>query len=243
MPEAIIIISLAVAFYLVLRHYPEAKGEESGGFNLRQLFSKLSARRRKKLQGYIEEEIKKGQEDLIAPIEIDEAKTKFHAYNDDLARLLYEAEKALSENDLRKSEEMALSALSLDRRCSYAYVIIGNVSLERGQFSEAREAYGTAIKCDNEEAEAYFGLGLILVKEENLSNAVENLYKAVSLDRSHANWYAELGKAYSELRQFAKAAKYFKKAASLDIENNEYKKLVSEAEEKQRSHAHVARMK
>jgi len=243
LPEVIIIISLAVAFYLVLRHYPEAKGTEGGNFSLRQLFSKLSARRRRKIEGFIEEEIKKGQEDLIAPIEIDEAKTKFHEYNDELARLLYEAEKALAENDLRKAEELAISALTIEKRCSYAYVIIGNVSYERGQFSEAQEAYGTAIKCDNEEAEAYFGLGMILVKEENLSNAVESLYKAVTIDRSHANWYGELGKAYLELRQFAKAAKYFKKAASLDIENNEYKKLVSEAEEKQRSHAHVARMK
>lgn len=247
MLEILIIICLAGALFLALKNFAKTGKER---FSVENISVRDEPKKKwwsfwheKPKNNYedIMQEIEKNQAGIVAPSEINQVKEQYKEENPEVAKFLYEADLALMRNDLREAENLAVEAISKEKKCAQAYVIIGKVAKERGAFAEARESYKAALKCDREAAEAYFGLGQVDLREENISSAIENLQKSVAIERGHADWYAELGKAYSEVRQFAKAAKYFKKAVSLDLENKEYKKLSNEAEEKKRAHSTVYR--
>lgn len=243
MLEVIIILCLAGALYLLLKHYPDAKtlkfpvSRES----LSQFIGKFKFKG-KNISQEIAEEIARGQEDIITPKEIEDAAVNF-AEDPELAKILIHADKLFAEGDLRGAEDKAIEAIGHNKKSAKAYALIGKIASHRGQFSESEEAYRAALKCNPDFAEAYFGLGKLEMREENFTEATELLAKCIVLDKNHPEWYAELGKAYNEIRQYAKAAKAFKRATSLDMDNKDYKDLASEAEEKQKSHSIYTRSK
>ncbi len=241
MLEILIVLCLAGALYLLLRHYPDAK---SFKFPIsREAFSQFFGRfgmKDKTIHEEIAMEIDRGQNDIVSPLEIQNVVESYNE-NPEIAELLCQADKCYIDSDLRGAEDKAVEAIGKNKRCAKAYVVIGNVAYARGQFDEAKEAYKTAIKCDAEIAEAFFGLGEVEYRLENFTEATDLLMKSVVLEKGHADWYAELGKAYLEIRQYAKAAKALRHAASLDIDNKEYRDLALKAEEKQKSHSFYTR--
>lgn len=250
MLEIGIIVCLAGALFLALKNYsrtgedtiidiPEGLKNEDGK---KQAYFKFSFLRKPKDKD-IMKEIDKNKAEIIPPSEINKAILSFKEDDPELAKCLYEADLAFMRNDLRGAEDLAIEAISKDKKCASAYLIVGKVAKERGSFDEAKESYLVALKCDPNIAEAYFGLGMIDSRNENYSVAIENLQKAVNIERGHADWYAELGKAYMQIRQYVKACKALKKAASLDIDNKEYRLLAAEAEEKMRNISRAYRMR
>jgi len=250
--ESAIIVILAAAFFLVLRHYPEVSESKISFWKDWQkkliLGTKSFMAQRKKRQiEKIKQEISRPEPEItfdnVNKLPELSIQQKYSKLPPELVRILCSADEALINNDLREAEDKAIEAITKDKRCAGAYVIIGKVAFSRGEFDDSKEAYKTALKCDADQAEAYYGLGQINHREENYQECIDNYSNALNLEKSRADWYADFGNAYMEIRQFAKAAKAFKKASSIDIENREYKDLASEAEEKQRAHASVARMK
>ncbi|HOX40910.1 MAG TPA: hypothetical protein PK263_01805 [bacterium] len=242
MLEVFIIIFLALGLFMVLRHYPEAKslgsGEKNTSNNFRNLFAKIPRSLENRSRGKDAVTV-----DPLPEVNIVNAPKRFSDLSPEVVEKLELAEEALVKNDLREVEEKALEAISLNKRCGEAYLLMAKVAYTRGQFDDARDALKVAMKCNKELAEVYFYLGLVEARTGNNSKAVENLERATIFEKGHADWYCELGKAYNEVRQFSKAAKVFKKAASLDIENDEYKTLATEAESKIRSHSSYFRMR
>lgn len=245
MLEIIIIICLSFALFLLLRHYPEAKGLnlEAGKSNLKRVFSYLKKFKREKNYKAIEAIISDGQENIIAPAEIEDASRRFEEEDPDLAQLLLQANEAFTLNDLRVAEDKALEVVIGNKRSAQAYLLLGKIAFMRGQYEDAKEALKTALRCNNDMGEAHFYLGKIEYRNDNLSGAIDSFQKSIYAEKGHADWYAELGKAYMEVRQYAKAAKVLKRASSLDIDNLEYKNLASEAEDKQRTHSLYSRNK
>lgn len=244
MLEIAIIICIALILFIVLRNFPKTalsgsiglERVQSGSSDIMGFWDKIIPKGKGNNQSVIEE-LDKDKGNIIAPVQIDQAQKSYNEEDPEVARILLEADQAFEENDLRAAEDLAIEALSKEKKCAGAYVIMGKIAQHRGVFEDAKEAYKTAIKCDRESGEGYFGLGIVKLKEENFSEAIHNLQKAVSMDRGVALWHAELGRAYMEVRQFAKAAKSLKRATSLDMENKEYRDLAIEAEEKQRTHS------
>lgn len=248
MLEVLIIICLAISLFLLLRHYPEAK--EAPSYIPRKTFRSLFSYFKKPV-AYLEKEIEAAVTENRAEMGLPESEPepepaairKYGNLDPELAELLCKADELFEINDLREAEERSIEAITKNKRCGDAYLIIGKVAFMRGQFDDAREALRVAIKCDNKLGEAYNYLGKVEMRGGNLSKGVDHLEKAVVFEKGHPDWYADLGKAYMEIRQYAKAAKVLKRAASLDIENKEYKDLASEAEDKQRSHSSYFRGK
>lgn len=247
--EVSIIICLAIALFLVLRRYPEAterKRIRKIKINTAKIFAffhKFLVQNKERIMHEIKQEIIAKQPETLL---VEEPEVEIDPYAElkpEIAKVLYEADEFLINNDLREAESRAIDAISKDKHCGHAYVIVARVALSRGEFDDAREALNVALKCDDQLAEAYLYLGRVCLRQENYQDALENTLGAVSLDRSNADWYAQLGEIYLGIRQFAKAAKAYKKAAAIDITNREYKDLASEAEEKQRAHASVSRMR
>lgn len=243
MLEVIIILCVAGALFLLLRHYPDAKSLKFPVSReaLNQFIGRFKFKG-KNIHKEIAEEIARGQDDIISPKELEDAAINFDE-DPELARILVQADKLHAEGDLRGSEDKALEAIGKNKKCAKAYALIGNIASSRGQFSEAEEAYKAALKCNTDFAEAYFGLGQLELRSENYTEATEHLAKCVALDKNHPDWYAELGRAYMEIRQYAKAAKALKRATSMDMDNKAYRDLADEAEEKQKSHAIYTRSK
>lgn len=248
MLEVSIIICLALAFFLVMRRFPETS--EDGSVSNQKETSRKNGntmwnifKKRENQLDDIKREIARGQEQVVAPSDIDLAQRRFMEADPLLVKDLLEAENALETGDLRTAEDLALNVLKQNKRCAQAYIVVGRVAQARGAFEEAKEAFRVAKKCNPELAELYFGLGEIDLRNENYSDAIENLQRAVILDRSRPDWHATLGKAYMQVRQFARAAKALKRASSMDMDNKEYKELAAEAEEKQRTHAQAFRSK
>lgn len=246
MLEIVIILCLAGALFLLLRHYPQARQTKAfiNKEKVIELFKhlpKLPKIKREKIEEKIQDSIDAGHNKIAIPVEVPEK--IMHNLEPDVADCIKKADEALESNDLRCAEECSIDAISKDKRCFEAYNIIGKVAFSRGQFSDAKEAFKTAIKCDSEYGEPYYYIGVIEVREENMSKAIEHLEKAIVYEKGNAEWYCELGKAYMEVRQYAKAAKVLKRATSLDIDNKEYRDLSTEAEEKQRTHSQYSRYK
>ena len=244
MLEVSIVLCLAAALFLLLRHYPDAKSFKfpisREAFS--QFFGRFSTKKGDSIHEEIALEISKDQANIVSPVEIQNVVESYNE-NPETAELLCQAEKCYIETDLRGAEDKAIEAINKNKRCAKAYIIVGNVAFTRGQFDEAKEAYKTALKCDDTLAEAYFGLGEVELRLENYTEATDLLMKSVVLEKGHADWYAELGKAYLEIRQYAKAAKALRHAASLDIDNKEYRDLALKAEEKQKSHSLYSRFR
>lgn len=258
MLEIGIIICLAISLFFALRNFPKAAlasetrsntigvpriEKPKRSFVLFSIFGKFGARFKREKMDQIQSEITKGQESIITPSDINQAKETFDEEDAEIARILLESENCLLGEKLREAEDLALEAISIDKKCSQAYAIMGKVAFLRNSYTDAKEAFKVALKCNDDNGGAYFGLGQISLSQDNYTEGIENLQKATSCDRNNALWYAELGKAYMGVRQFAKATKALKRAASLDIDNKEYKQLASEVENKQRLHSSVYRFK
>lgn len=244
MLEVIIIICLAVALFLLLRHYPDAK-TLAGFFNsakFGKFFTDFAKSMKKSEAKAMQAEIEKNNQ-IVAPAEVEAAISTFKVDDPELARALHLANESFNLNDLRDAEDKAIEVISKDKRCAEAYVIVGKVAFSRGQYDDAGDAFKTALKCDDSLGEAHYGLGKIELNNDNLTDSIEHLQKAIILEKGNAEWYADLGKAYMEVRQFAKASKALKKASNLDIDNKEYKDLSAVAENKLRSHSMVYRGK
>ncbi len=243
MLEILIIISLAIALFMVLKNFPKTKERnveaEEAAPAKKRFWQKFTPKNVEE----IKEAIASGQKKIVSPGDIDIARKLYMESDPEIARILYEADEAIEKQDLREAENLSLEVLRRDTKCGRAYVVIGKIASLRGSFDDAVEAYKAAVKCNKGIGEAYFGLGEIQMREENFTEAIENLQKAVNIDRGNPRWYAVLGSAFMQVRQYAKAAKSLKRAASLDLDNEEYRDLANEAEDKMRSHATVWRGK
>ena len=244
MLEFIIIICLALALFLLLRHYPDARTLTSffHSVKFRKFFTDFTRGMKKSEIKAVQAEIEKNNQ-VVAPSEVEAAISSFKVDDPELARVLHLANESFVAGDLRDAEDKAIEVIGKDKRCAEAYIIVGKIAFSRGQFSDASDAFKTALKCDDSLGEAHYGLGKIALQDENLTDSIEHLQKAIILEKGNSDWYGDLGKAYMEVRQFAKAAKSFKKASNLDISNKEYRDLAIEAEEKQRTHSFYSRSK
>lgn len=241
--EIAILIVVALILFIILRNFPKTRdnivASERKNNIFVSLYSKLFSRVNKKNEEEIKRAINQGQEKIVSPKEISDAKEKYWTDDPDIAKILYEANKALLDHEYAKAEKKALEALAKDTRCDQAYVFVSEVAMHRKNYDDAREAARAALKCNKDNAHAFAILGEASLFGEKYSDSINNYQKAVNLDRNQAAWQAGLGKAYLEVRQFAKAAKALKRASSLDIDNKDYKRLASLAEDKQKMHTSV----
>ena len=250
MLEVLIILFLAGALFLLLRHYPEAKqvNFSLSKFNFDKFTDFLKSKKGQKrllltsIQPDIAAHIENNVPSMASEFQARVSKV-FVEKNPLLLTSLYKAEEAYLANDLREAESQAIEAITKDKRCGEAYIMMGKIAFYRGEFEDAKESYKAALKCNKNLAEAYYGLGKAEAKEDNFTKAIDHLEKSIALEKGNADWYFELGKCYVGVRQYAKAAKVLKKATSIDIDNKDYKTLAAEAEEKQRTHSIYSRLR
>ena len=246
MLEIAIIITVSLLIILLLKNYPKGYDEMtmSGGNESKmkiKFISKLFENRRLRVEEQIKQSLNNGMTETVSPKEVSNAQDDFGAKDPEIARLLFEANEALIKEDYSEVEKKSLEAISKDKKCDQAYAFIAQIALKKGDLSDSLEAAETSIKCNSDNALAHYVLGEVYFQTEKYNDSIDHYTKATHLSRTNAEWLAGLGKAFLEVRQFSKAAKALKRASMLDINNEEYKKLAVESEEKQKSHSRVFR--
>jgi adenylate cyclase len=136
--------------------------------------------------------------------------------------LVYAYGARLSQNpeSLRKANEYAQKAISLDERQLYAYMAqVAAYSFQR-RYEEAIAAAELAIKVAPGSADAYMGLGASLVFACRSKEALVYLERALRMNPfPGTNYFNMIGTAHLFLRNYEEAVPALKKALSLSPKN------------------------
>lgn len=99
------------------------------------------------------------------------------------------------EGKLGKARAAYLKALEIDPQYGEAYVSLGNLAFNRGDYKGAVETYGKAAEAGADDASVYLKLGVSYFNIRNYDSAITHLQKAVRSDSLQTDAYYYLGLA------------------------------------------------
>ncbi|HWR37833.1 MAG TPA: tetratricopeptide repeat protein [Clostridia bacterium] len=106
--------------------------------------------------------------------------------------------------------------VELDPNFAAAYINLGTLFYNRGEYILSEEHYRKAIACDPRYALAYFDLGNVLDETGRLEEAVKNYHVALQLAPTYADAHYNLALAYEKLKQMRKALVHWRAYVKLD---------------------------
>jgi len=107
-------------------------------------------------------------------------------------------EELLAKGDVKGAWALFEEAIALDSRNARAWLDLGLVYEEVGDWSAAEKAYRRATEIDGNFAEAFNNLGVLLRERNDLEGAIEMLERAARLDPTFAPAHYNLALAYED---------------------------------------------
>lgn len=111
------------------------------------------------------------------------------------------------------------TALQINPRDAVAWLTLGELLREKGDYQGARQCYLKARRLDGNLAAVHFGMGVLALREERFTEALEDLRKARKLNPDDARIRRAIGVALRESNEPRKALTALDAALALD---NEY---------------------
>ena len=224
--ELIIIISLAIIFFIFLVKMPEVEkidGKEKGRGTplfkgeLRNIFNFLKRIRlpRPKLQS-LKHEPKR---------EIGRETKDLH----------FEAERKLKFGDLEGAEKLYLRLAVVSPHDAKIYAALGKIYLERLNYKDAVASFKAAANRDQKNGFYYYDLATALFKDEKYNEAIICFEKSILINNRIPIRHAGLGLTLMKLGEYERAAESFRKAMFIEPNNEKYKRLLKKAEAKKYS--------
>jgi superkiller protein 3 len=137
-----------------------------------------------------------------------------------LSNIILEEANAQQKDNI-KNEDVLKKALELNPRDDVAYVELGRLYRDQGQFQQAGECLKKALELNPGNAEAYLQLGLVYHgKQRQFQQAEECFKKTLELNPGNAEAYIGLGNLYRDQGQFQQEEDTYKKALELNPENH-----------------------
>ena len=130
------------------------------------------------------------------------------------------------------AEKMLIASLEIDPRNPKIYNKLGIIYLEQENYADAKESFKAALKYDKNNDLFYNNLGLSLFNQGRYLEAIEAYQRSIQLNSLIPHRYINVGLSFAALRQYEKALDAYKKALVLDKDNENYQKLIREAQEK-----------
>jgi len=109
-------------------------------------------------------------------------------------------------------------ATKINPRDAVAYVTLGTLFQQKGNYALAKDLYFKAIEIDDTLSEAHHHLGVLYLYEERYAGALDELTKARNLSRDDAHIRHRLGQAKAGLEKYDEALREFNEAIALDGE-------------------------
>ena len=127
----------------------------------------------------------------------------------------------VQQEDKIKNEDALKKALELNPRNDRAYLELGRLYKDQGQFQQAEEYFKKALEFNSKNDEVYFKLGSLYRDQGQSQQAEEYFKKTLELKPRNDRAYLELGRLYRDQGQFQQAEEYFKKTLELNPKNDQ----------------------
>ena len=146
--------------------------------------------------------------------------------------LLNKADHLAQAGEYSKAERIYLKLVMEDPQNAGLYNKLALVYLGKKEFKDAAKALTQALTIEPDNDTFYNNLGLLLYQQEHYDEAIESYEKSIAINNKVASRFMNLGLAYFMVKKYRKAADAYEKALILEPNNEEYKRLLTEAEEK-----------
>jgi tetratricopeptide (TPR) repeat protein len=112
--------------------------------------------------------------------------------------------------------DIYLKVIELEPQHAPAYINLGTLHYNRGDFARAEQYYRQAIHADPRYALAYFDLGNVLDETGRMSEAIHAYTVAIALAPNYADAHYNIALAFERLQQPRKALRHWRAYVKLD---------------------------
>ncbi len=162
----------------------------------------------------IDKENKQAEKEEKIKLNQEEEKEKYRELQA-LTQQYQQAVALYTDNNLDESLAV-FSQIPEDKRPAEAWLLMGNILMDKEKKDEAIFMYGRAILTDSKFYKAYYNLGNIYLADEKLNMAVDQYKSAAKYAPNNAYVYYNLGCAYLKLGELKKAKSAFIRAVELN---------------------------
>lgn len=146
--------------------------------------------------------------------------------------LLSKANHLAQAGQYSRAEKIYLKLVAQDPQNASLYNKLALVYLGKKEFGDAAKALEQALMLEPDNDAFYNNLGLLLYQQGRYDEAIESYEKSIEINNKVASRFMNLGLAYFMSKKYRKAADVYEKALILEPNNEEYKRLLTEAEDK-----------
>jgi tetratricopeptide (TPR) repeat protein len=128
----------------------------------------------------------------------------------------YRALDFLDKRNLELARQEYEQAIMLDKSFARAYINLGVVNLQMGQFEAASTNISEGLKIFPDSQLGHYNLGLLHAHQGNLNQAIDEFTKALKINPGSAEVLVEQGKAYYIQKDFQRAMAAYRQALTLN---------------------------
>lgn len=142
------------------------------------------------------------------------------------------ADRLAQTGEYKKAERIYLRLITEDPQAASLYNKLALVYLGDKNYTDAAQAIEQALQLEPDNDTFYNNQGLLLYQQGQYEDSIESYEKSISINNKVASRFMNLGLAYFMSKKHRKAADAYEKALILEPHNEEYKRLLDEAEAK-----------
>ncbi len=142
------------------------------------------------------------------------------------------ADRLAQAGEYQKAERIYLRLITKDSQDASLYNKLALVYLGDKNYKDAAHALEQALQLEPDNDTFYNNQGLLQYQEGQYEEAIESYEKSIAINNKVASRFMNLGLAYFMSKKYRKAADAYEKALILEPHNEEYKRLLADAEAK-----------
>jgi tetratricopeptide (TPR) repeat protein len=146
--------------------------------------------------------------------------------------VLARADRLAGAGEYKKAERIYLRLITKDPQAAGLYNKLALIYLGDKNYKDAANALEQALQLEPDNDTFHNNQGLLLYQQGQYEEAIESYEKSIAINNKVASRFMNLGLAYFMSKKHRKAADAYEKALILDPHNEEYKRLLGDAEAK-----------
>lgn len=232
MLELIIIISLAIIFFIFLYRMPEVEkiDQKISKYDSKKIKTSFLQRELKNFFSFFKkiEKSKKKENEVQREEKVEN--------NFRPEELFSAAERKLRFRDFNGAEKIYLKLATLYPNEPTVYSALGKIYFERKNYEDAVASFKAALKRDRMNGFYYYDLALALFKLKRYEEANICFEKSIEINNRIPIRHLGLGVSLMKIREYERAAKAFRRALEIEPNNQKYHRLMKKAERASRPH-------
>ena len=146
--------------------------------------------------------------------------------------VLARADRLAQAGEYRKAERIYLRLITEDPQSAGLYNKLALIYLGDKSYADAANALDQALQLEPVNDTFYNNQGLLFYQQGQYEESIESYEKSIAINNKVASRFMNLGLAYFMSKKHRKAADAYEKALILEPHNEEFKRLLADAEAK-----------